>query len=142
MLSFQSYDEWRASVPFTDDQIAAALEQCAVEQETLGHTFLSARYRRLADRAREGHVYSQSLRLALPLLVTHCALCDRKALYRRGTEGRCQIHKSVGTVYDAIRQERVRQRDQFFDELDAKKRRADRKLAFLDAIRRRTRQKK
>lgn len=69
------YQRWRAQIPFTDAQIAGALRQYA---DTL-NPFLAHRWRWHADRLeRTGNMSARVYCVALPYLVTVCAICGKK----------------------------------------------------------------
>jgi hypothetical protein len=91
----EAYARWRATIPFTDEAIAQALDREAIEQETNGRNFLAERYRRHATWARAGHVTGYHLRVVLYRLITLCAVCGQTALYRLGSSGRCRLHRQV-----------------------------------------------
>ena len=100
-----SYDAWRATVPFTDDQIADAIEAEANDVVSV-NAFKARQYRFYADRCRAGFVSSRSLGMALGRLVKSCAICGRKALYRVGSNGRCSLHRDIKSGYKIAAQER------------------------------------
>ncbi len=87
-----SYQDWRATVPWTNDQIAAALEADAA---VAPNEYMRMKYQRLAEWVRSGRLSSKALSQALPRLVKVCAVCQKVALYRMGNEGRCRAHKHV-----------------------------------------------
>ena len=89
---------WRSTIPFTDEQIAAALESGLAHCH---NAFMADRQQRLADFVRRtGHLTKVALREALPYLVTTCQVCalegrQRTALYRVGSYGRCSQHRTM-----------------------------------------------
>lgn len=94
------FARWRATVPFTDEQIIAALLEHAARcppgsGEARDHAFW-------ADVVKRTGLTAKAYRRALPILVKTCAICGKKALYRMGSEGRCSAHRSQltrGAVY-------------------------------------------
>ena len=89
--SAEAYAHWRRSIPYTDAQILRALEAGAAEAP---NAFVAYRWRHLAKHlAHTGRLAGVALRMALPYLVTTCTVCGKTALYRYGTEGRCQAHR-------------------------------------------------
>lgn len=131
----EGYARWRATVPFTDEQIASALEMVASEWLAAGEPFKAERYQRLAAFTRTGKLLRVALSQALPYLILKCAMCDRKALYRHGSEGRCRLHRAVTTDYIAGRESRQRKRDQFFDRINVERDRAGAFEKFKNAMR-------
>jgi hypothetical protein len=90
---------WRASIPFTDEQIAAAIETAGIET---GNEHLQARYQGSADFVRRtGRLTRWILGVALHRLVVRCEFCDKTALYRVGSAGRCSAHKGITSAYKA-----------------------------------------
>lgn len=90
---YLTYAAWRRSVPFTDTQIVAALRDLG---NTVPSDFLKNRYYGLAAYLeRTGRLSSIMLSLVVDRLITACACCGKKALYRAGNEGRCREHKYV-----------------------------------------------
>jgi hypothetical protein len=79
---------------------------CLAEAEAAPTVFLRQRYEQWAGLARRGWICGFMLRVAIPRLVKRCALCGKKALYRRGNEGRCGTHRDVAEQYSAARQQR------------------------------------
>ena len=101
-MELKSYVEWRRTIPYTDDQIARALEQLAkmAEDGTFDaranaerRRYVADRFRLRANAVRRGRLSSRDLSYVLPLLITRCGLCDKPALYRYGAYGRCKTHK-------------------------------------------------
>jgi hypothetical protein len=100
-LSQGSIETWRATIPWTDDQISAALDAEAEETERAndtrgGGSWLSDKLRRAAAHLRSTHrLSSWMLRYAVPRLVKSCGICGKTALYRYGSAGRCREHRKV-----------------------------------------------
>jgi len=86
------YLVWRQAIPFTDEQIAGALDQLADEEYRHGRR---VELRELARSSRRGYVGRVAVKEAMPLLVKVCAVCGGKAIYHMGAEGRCSAHRSV-----------------------------------------------
>jgi hypothetical protein len=104
-----SYEQWRSTVPWTDEQIAAALEQEADSVE-VANAWLARRYRHHASRVMVGRLSLASLRVAIGRLVTACGICGKKALYITGSEGRCSAHRLIKSHAAAERSARVEAR--------------------------------
>ena len=101
------YEQWRARLPFTDEQILEALQQLKVSCENAGSSYLVYRTERTIQhfsktRRLSGKIYA----LALPWLVTTC-FCGKKALYRMGSQGRCKKHRLVTTIGREVYQARL-----------------------------------
>jgi hypothetical protein len=91
----QRYQRWRASVPWTDDQIACAIEEQAshLPLGPMRSTMILA-----AADVRDGERISIKIfSWAVPVLVTTCGICGKPAMYRMGTIGRCSAHRDVPT---------------------------------------------
>ena len=86
----EAYRQWRERIPFTNEEIAFALEDLKVPNE-----YMKARYASLAVQARAGRIFATTIRLIVPVLVTRCHICGARALYRYGCEGRCRAHRDV-----------------------------------------------
>lgn len=113
---FASYEEWRASIPWTDEEICAALEQY-LERLPVERGFEAFHVRRHLERLRRtGRLGAFTLRAVLPLLITTCAVCKRKAIYRHGCKGFCSYHRLYAV--------RLKEQDT---------RRMDRQIALRDA---------
>lgn len=87
-----SYEDWRKSVPFTDEQIISALRRGL---ENLHHNqwILDRATRHVEHFERTGRLSSKLLGYALPYLVERCGICGKTAHYRYGSAGRCKAHK-------------------------------------------------
>lgn len=93
-MVFNSYEEWRATVPWTAKQIADVMRLVVHANDTTGYK--KEQYRKWADHVEKtGRISSRALGVALPFLITKCELCERKALYRLGNVGRCSKHRDV-----------------------------------------------
>jgi hypothetical protein len=93
------YHRWRARIPFTNEEIAAALdrkyhEPCAVASYRKSE-WLDRQHARMIARVLAGHLTGSIYSAALPYLVQRCSLCGKKALYRIGSLGRCREHRDV-----------------------------------------------
>lgn len=104
-MSDGDYHRWRASVPFTNDQIADAIIESrrAVPNQT---EWFLRRSEQLVAYVRAGGLSGKILGMALPFLVKVCGVCGKKALYRRGPEGRCSAHKLVPGTFQRQFQQR------------------------------------
>lgn len=103
------YARWRSHIPFTNEQIAAALDEEANELEaslatiptTTHHNRLDqilyfvAKRRAQAAFVRTGRLSSGILQVATSRLVKYCGICGKTALYRFGMNGRCRAHKHL-----------------------------------------------
>lgn len=99
------FRRWRATIPYTDQQIADALETLAAAVES-EDPFLAAIYRRHRQFAIQGRISAKMLGCVLPELIKRCALCEGRALYRIGNEGRCRKHKFVKDSHAEARKQR------------------------------------
>lgn len=89
-------EKWRAGIPWSNAEIADAIDQAA----DIVVPYNRERLREVAAYLRSsGRLSSRMLRVALPILVTTCGLCDRRALYRIGKVGRCRVHRDVGEAF-------------------------------------------
>lgn len=115
-MSSATYDLWRGYIPFTDEQIAAAMVEAASHEKE----WLAEKYRYYAAKLRRDHRLSKpALRVALPYLVRRCGVCaldgiERTALYRYGSEGRCSAHRLVTTEGFLMRRKRIEARQTEF----------------------------
>lgn len=100
-----SYEAWRRTIPFTNAQVVAAIRAEAAAQP---NAFMAARWAFKADYLeRTGRLSSRTLASALGRLITVCACCGKKALYRQGVTGRCREHRLVPDAHVTARQERI-----------------------------------
>lgn len=125
VMSQEAFRTWRSSIPFTDEQIARALEQAAYEVEGTDNRAQWVKRNCLyyADLVRRlGRVTSKTLSAALPFLVTTCGLCGKRALYRVGPEGRCSTHRLVPLQLTkrAVRRDREAKASAFEEERKAR----------------------
>lgn len=85
--------KWRRSIPFTNEQIATALELQAENEQS----FVADRLRSHAAWLRKsGRLSGRTLAAALPRLVTHCG-CGKLALFRIRFTGYCATCKPKAT---------------------------------------------
>ena len=103
-MSDEGFQAWRASIPFTNEQIASALE---AEAAAAPNNFLAQRYQFNANRVRNGYLNSVIVRLVLGRLVTTCEICGKKALYMRGINGRCSAHRDIANLNVEFRRQRM-----------------------------------
>lgn len=108
-LTPEGYAGWRATIRWTDEEIAAALEELATEIEPSAHRKHEAELlRKHAVYLRQtGRLTMQILRGALPMLSKACNICGKKALYRTGDEGRCSKHRDVPAAAVIAKNERL-----------------------------------
>lgn len=101
--------QWRALVPWTNDEVAAALEVVMADlPDTTQGRFLAQRLRWNVEWLRAGkHLTSKMLAMALPVLVKTCGVCGKTALYRIGNDGRCRAHKDVTPAAIVARRRQV-----------------------------------
>jgi hypothetical protein len=113
----ESYARWRATIPYTQEQIAAALLEAAEGLESLS-PYVAEGYRRSAAWVtRTGRLYKAVLVKALAHLVKTCDVpdeagkpCGKKALYRAGTSGRCSAHRLVTNEWILARRRRMEEK--------------------------------
>ena len=115
MFNKDSYNRWRASVPFTDEQIAAKLEADAGLFRRDGNEFMASRLERRASQVRIGRVSKFDVGRVIDTLITSCAICGKKALYRSGSGGRCSTHRLVVDSYAMRRRVRLEARESDFE---------------------------
>lgn len=115
--SSEQVAKWRASLPWSDEEIAAALRRLADEFESNGEQFMAIAYRNKAEWLLRTHMlYSTILRMAIPELIKTCnvvegdAVCGKTALYRTGTNGRCRKHRMVTCQEADARRRRIEER--------------------------------
>lgn len=102
--SDEQYARWRKTIPYTNDQIADALLKAA---DDAASKWVADGYRFLSDRVRKtGHFSGRVVGIAMAYLVTQCALCEKKALYRFGREGRCRAHRLITPEFYRAKQQR------------------------------------
>lgn len=96
-----SYESWRESVRFTDEEIATQLERDAEVFERDGNTFMAHRYRHRAERVRIGRVCIYDVHRVFSALMKTCGIegCGKKALYRSGNTGLCSAHRHIKDPY-------------------------------------------
>ncbi len=98
------YHNWRKSIPWTNDQIADALEsQIAIQP----NEFMAERYRRNAQWVRKGGLTNNLLGQALDVMVKVCAVCGKTAHYRYGNSGRCRVHLAVKDPFVEAKKARI-----------------------------------
>lgn len=117
------YKEWRKTIPFTDEQIAAQFERDAEVFERNGVPFMARQRRYRAEQVRKGYLASRDLTVVLDALITNCEICGKKAHYRQGTFGRCSEHRMVQDQHVIVRKRRLERKgavleakDKAFDE--------------------------
>ena len=127
-----TYHEWRASVPYTDEQVAQALE--AKASRMTGRLAnrgewcrFNARYLRQTGRLTGDMLYHAGADLA-----QWCQVCGKPAFYRYGADGRCEAHKTARPTWFVQQQARqVAHRDGFARFLQEK----DQQLRVKDGLR-------
>lgn len=109
-----TYESWRRTIPFTNEQIIAVFEEYLDNLEkSAGKRSASmvAWYRNEVNWLKKtGRLKAKVVAFVLPLMVKVCAVCGKKALYRYGTEGRCSKHRDVrpGFIIAAQKDREVR----------------------------------
>jgi hypothetical protein len=99
------YQRWRATVPWTTEEIVTALREIAGAESS---DFLKHRWNFYANYVeRTGKFSAMVLSMALPILIKKCALCGKTALYRLANEGRCREHKMVPAESAQERRRRI-----------------------------------
>lgn len=124
-----SYARWRGRIPFTDDDIIAALERnVAAQPNDYMRGVATNALAWFRDKRRlSGRVY----KMALPFLVQRCSIpgCGKKALYRFGSEGRCKDDRMVTPEFVKERARSIAARqaeiEALQNEIDHQRRRAD-----------------
>lgn len=89
------YRTWRATVPWSDAEIAAAFEaeadRCASNR---GGKVVALRLGQALE-ARAGRLTRGLVEKAADLLVRVCDVCGAAAVYRSGFSGRCSAHRDI-----------------------------------------------
>lgn len=137
-MTAEQWDAWRATIPFTNEQIVGALRQAAAEivannpPSADGRPPYQARhYTFIADHIeRTGKFKHRWFADALPYLIHHCAICGKKAWYRIGPEGRCRAHRTVSTPYVRTLQRRLEARDKAISEVEKDRAKDDLRRAW------------
>jgi|SRR3989344_1483032 len=94
------YERWRSKFPWTDEEIASALESMAVEATEHHRSNSKIIFTACARQVRAGRLSANIVKMVLPILVKYCGVCgldgkEVKAIYRMGTHGRCSKHKHI-----------------------------------------------
>lgn len=105
--SEDTYKAWRATIKWTDEQIAAALNEYADMMPAKAKYFGDVARLEAAYLLRTGSLSAAVLGKALNLLVRKCDICGRKALYRLGQKGRCSEHRHVPEHHTTAKQKRM-----------------------------------
>jgi hypothetical protein len=138
-LDPERYAAWRSSLPWSDEAIAAVLDREGDDYEAAGSSFMARKMRRLAEAARNGRVFSITLRHALPRLVESCEICGKTAMYRYGSAGRCRQHKMDTPTFVTARRARLEAKasawDRELESQDRLKRKDDMRRAHARALR-------
>ena len=95
MRSLQDWLKFRATFPWTNEQIAEVHERDAAALEQAGSSFMAYRHLAMAHSCRKGRVSKAALFYALGSLIKTCSVCGKKALYRRGQKGFCSQHRTA-----------------------------------------------
>lgn len=91
----ERYKRWRATIPYTDEQIIEALKEAIKGQAQFFQKVYQGKTERNFERLKEGKVSQAIIRFVLPYLIKKCNICGKTALYRYGMYGRCREHKFV-----------------------------------------------
>ena len=138
-----TYHEWRATVPYTDEQIATALENSISEPRACDKPAMRGMVQRLhARRAmclasaeylrKTGRLTAKMLYYAGAGLAKTCRICGKPAFYRYGADGRCEQHKTARPAWFVQQQARqTAHRDGFARFLQEK----DQQLRVKDGLR-------
>lgn len=118
-----SFTKWRATIPYTDKQIADAFTQQADDIRSI-KPFLAIMYDKSAQKALAGNLSGQMLWSVMPVLVKTCSVCGGKALYRRGSVGLCRKHKGIIPSSEAERNDSL---DRKMMDIQAKRSDADKR---------------
>lgn len=124
-----NYTRWRSTIPWNNIQIATAIRAAANAEKT---DWMRERTRlKAVHLLKTGKLNRWALGVALPFLITTCALCEKKALYRIGTMGRCSEHKTVGLeAAHVLANQRVDAKSASRNAVDRLSRLSDNKHAF------------
>lgn len=86
-----TYEDWRATVPWTTAQIADGIRKAS---ELCQRPYKRQTMQSWAEHIeRTNRVSSHAVVTALPFLVLTCHFCARKALFRFGFFGACRAHR-------------------------------------------------
>ena len=95
----RTYAAWRDEIPWTNAEIVQALRADTTDRAP----YLKERRERTALYLEKGGRLSKKiLSMALPLLITKCTLCGKKALYRKGSRGYCRAHRANIPKYTGL----------------------------------------
>lgn len=84
---------WRATIPFTDEQILLAIRQ---QRAALPSDDVRALWdRRVQHFLTTKRLSAWLFSTLLPYLVTTCGICGKKALYRSHLLGLCRTHRYI-----------------------------------------------
>jgi hypothetical protein len=89
------YAEWRATIPFTNAEVAQAILDEVAEAVCSQDEWKERQRKVAAYLLAGGDLTPAELHLMLPRLIKRCNVCGRKALYRVKMEGRCSQHRMV-----------------------------------------------
>jgi hypothetical protein len=104
-MTFNSYEDWRNTVPWTNAQIVEAMR---AEADVHPSEFRRVAIRKWADHVETtGRLSAKALGFVLGRLVTVCEFCERKALYRLGNVGRCSKHRDIKNEHTEARARRL-----------------------------------
>lgn len=103
------YAKWLESLPWTQEEIIAALNSEAEAFRASGQEFFARQTEWSAWSCSRGWLTSKGFAFALPRLITTCGVegCSRKALYRAGLQGRCSTHRLVPEDKSLARRRRL-----------------------------------
>lgn len=108
----ERYKAWRATIPWTDEEIAAQIEKNAdaiVAANPNHNAYAITVLRQRAARVRIGHVSSRDISEVIGSLASEC-FCGKKSLYRWGFHGRCSDHRMVKSEWHIEREKLYRAR--------------------------------
>lgn len=102
----ERYKAWRATIPWTDEEIATQIEKNAdaiVAANPTHNAYAITVLRQRAARVRLGRVSSRDISEVIGSLASEC-FCGKKSLYRWGFEGRCSDHRMVKSEWHIERE--------------------------------------
>lgn len=114
-MSQADFKAWRATIPFTDKEIADCIRAQRDRYLRDGAEHMAAHMDRWANAVEKGFVTGKAAAFAATFLVNKCALCGGKALYRWGTEGRCSKHRMDKPAWYREKEARLRARQADFE---------------------------
>jgi hypothetical protein len=110
----ERYKAWRATIPWTDEEIAAQIEKNAdaiVAANPNHNAYAITVLRQRAARVRLGRVSSRDISEVIGSLASEC-FCGKKSLYRWGFHGRCSDHRMIKSEWQVEKEKLFRARSE------------------------------